>query len=195
MLDLDNFILRDYASWKLENHEFLELLSKNSNEIYDRIEPVYLVLERIYEIACDESDLDNDLETIFLFGFEYIHSQMTLIKIYYDSLFKGNYSEFAEYSKTLLYLMYIYEIRSDLESHDIDSDIESLNTLETYIENTIMERKDDTLYIEKMMNEALKEVFSKVDYDYVSIIDIYVEIAENLGIFLFEKEFVIGNEI
>ena len=46
------------------------------------------------------------------------------------------------------------------------------------------------------MNTVLDEVFKNVDYEYVSIIDIFVEIAETLGIFLYEEEeLVIGKEI
>ncbi|MCK5387716.1 MAG: hypothetical protein KAJ22_00375, partial [Candidatus Izimaplasma sp.] len=59
-----------------------------------------------------------------------------------------------------------------------------------------MERRDDFDYIKDQMNETLKVVFGKMDYDYVSIVDIFVEIAENLGIFIYEdNELVIGQEI
>jgi hypothetical protein len=46
------------------------------------------------------------------------------------------------------------------------------------------------------MNDTLEDVFAQIDYEYVSIIDIYVEIAENLNIFLYEDdELVIGNDL
>jgi hypothetical protein len=46
------------------------------------------------------------------------------------------------------------------------------------------------------MNTVLEEIFSTMDYEYVSIVDIFVEIAESLGIFLYEEEeLVIGKEI
>jgi len=193
---LDEFILKDYASWKIENHVILDTFRNNNNMIYERLEPVYLVLEHIYDLACEQQELDEDLETIFNIGFNYMHSQFSVIKIYFESLFQSNCEDFEDYHEMLLFLMYIFDVRTDLENHDINSDLESLNNAETYIENMIMERRKDFDFVRNMMNEALKDVFDQIDYEYVSIIDIYVEIAENLGIFVFENdEIVLGKDI
>lgn len=196
MLPLDEFILKDYASWKIENHVMLETFQHNNNEIYKRLEPVYLVLEHIYDLACETQDMDPDLETIFRIGFEYLHAQFSVIKIYFENLFQSNCEDFEEYHEMLLYLMYIFDVRTDMENHELDSDIESLNHAETYIENLIMERRNDFHVVRDIMNETLKDVFARMDYEYVSIIDIYVEIAENLDIFVYEEdEFTIGREV
>lgn len=193
---MDRFVLKDYASWKMENYQMIEKFKQNDSPIYDRLEPVYLVLEHIYDLACDEDELDEDLEHIFNVGFQYLYSQLNITKIYYESLFKSNCQDFNEYSELLLFLLYIIDLRNDLEGHDIDSDLDVLNKTESYIENMIMERRQDFDYVRNLMNQAIKEVFELVEYDYVSIIDIYVEIAENLGIFIYEDdEFIIGKEI
>lgn len=193
---MDEFVLKDYASWKMENHVIIDTFRNNNNMIYERLEPIYLVLEHIYDMACEKQDLDEDLETIFTIGFNYLHSQFSVIKIYFESLFQSNCEDFGEYHEMLLFLMYIYDIRTDLENHDLDSDFETLNTVETYIENMIMERRKDYDYVRTIMNDALKDVFDQIDYEYVSIVDIYVEIAENLGIFLYEDEdVVLGTDI
>jgi hypothetical protein len=193
---LDEFILKDYASWKIENHVILDTFRNNNSAIYQRLEPVYVVLEHIYDLACEHDDLDPDLETIFQIGFQYLHAQFNVIKIYFETLFQSDCDDFNEYAEMLLYLMYIFDVRTDLENHNIDSDIESLNRTETYIENMIMERRDDFHYVRELMNDTLEDVFAQIDYEYVSIIDIYVEIAENLNIFLYEDdELVIGNDL
>lgn len=174
----------------------LETFRSNKNVIFERLEPVYAVLEHIYDMVCDELEMDEDLETIFEIGFNYLHAQVEVIKIYFESLFKSECDEFEKYSEMLLFLLYIYDIRNDLENHGYDSDLDVLSNTETYIENMIMERREEYDYVKNMMNETLKQVFDSIDYEYVSIIDIYVEIAENLGIFLYEDdEFVLGNEI
>ncbi|QMS84998.1 hypothetical protein [Candidatus Xianfuyuplasma coldseepsis] len=196
MLPLDEFVLKDYASWKIENHVIIDTFRNNHNKIYERLEPVYLVLEHIYDMAVNQQDIDGDLETIFNIGFQYLHAQFNVMKIYFESLFQSNCEDFEEYHEMLLYLMYIFDVRTDLENHDVDSDIEALNHVETYIENMIMERRDDYAYVREMMNDALKTVFDMIEYEYVSIIDIYVEIAENLDIFIYEEdELVIGKEV
>lgn len=193
---MDNFVLKDYASWKIENYEMLEQFKQNGNPIYERLEPVYVVLEHLYDIACGDEELDEDLENIFNVGFQYLHSQLSITKIYFENLFKSNCDGFEEYSEMLLFLLYIIDLRADLENHGIDSDLEVLNNTETYIENMIMERRQDYDYVREMMNEAIKQVFDLTDYEYVSIVDIYVEIAENLGVFLYEDdELLLGKDI
>jgi|LGOV01.1.fsa_nt_gb hypothetical protein len=196
MWPLDNSIYKDYASWKIENSETLEVFNDNSSVIYERLEPVYVVLNHIYDMVVEKKDVDEDLETIFQVGFNYLNTQFDIIKIYYETLFQSKCDDFVEYSDMILFLLYIFDLRADMESNDIDSDIEELNDLETNIENMIMEKRDDHEFINSKMNETLSIVFDLMDYEYVSIIDVFVEIAENLGLFIYEdKELVIGREI
>ena len=193
---LDNLIYRDFASSKIENHEIIETFKKNKSVIYDRLEPVYSVLNYIYNLLIEENKLDDDLDIIFRSGFDYLHTQFEIIRIYFETLFQSHCDDFKTYSEMVLYLLYIYDIRIDMESNDIDSDIDELNELETYIENMIVERRNDFDYVKNQMNETLQIVFNKLKYDYVSIVDIFVEIAENLGIFIYEdSELLIGEDI
>jgi hypothetical protein len=180
----------------MENHEVIETFQKNKSVIYDRLEPIYSVLNHIYDLLVEEKDVDDDLDIIFRTGFNYLHTQFEIIRIYFDTLFQSHCDDFENYSEMVLYLLYIYDIRTDMENNDIDSNIDELNELETCVENMIMERRNDFDYIKDKMNETLKIVFSKMDYDYVSIVDIFVEIAENLGIFIYEDdELMIGQDI
>ena len=194
---MDEFVLKDYASWKMENLEILNTFKLNNNPIYERLEPVYAVLEHVYEMACDQKEIEEDLESIFVIGFNYLHSQFNVIKIYFESLFQSKCEDFETYSEMLLFLLYIFDVRTDLENHGYESDIEVLNHTETYIENMIIERRNDFEYVRSMMNTALKKVSETINYEYVSIVDIYVEIAENLDIFLYENDdiLIIGEEI
>ena len=193
---MDNILYRDYAAWKLENIKMLEQFQNNKSVVYERLEPVYVVLEYIYELVCDQTELDEDYETIFEVGFNYLSSQFEIIKIYFETLFQSKCEDFHDYSKILLYLIYLLDVRNDLETQGFDSDIEELNELETTIENMIMERKADYTYISDLMNETLSKVLKELNFEFVSIVDIFVEIAESLGIFLYEDDdFVVGREV
>ena len=74
-MDQFQIVLKDYANWKMENVETLEKLKANDSLIYDRLEPVYKVLNTIYDMAIEEKELSEDLQTIFQVGLNYIHSQ------------------------------------------------------------------------------------------------------------------------
>ena len=193
---MDKLIYKDYAAWKLENQEILEQFQSNNNNIYDRLEPVYAVLNHIYDLVVEGVELDEDYELIFHSGFDYLGTQFEIVKIYYKTLFQENADDFIEYSDLLLYLIYISDVKNDLDSNDIDSDIPSLNDLEVTLENMIMERNNDIVYATNLFNTVFEEVFGKLNYEYVSIVDVFSEIAESLGIFLYENaDYVIGNEI
>lgn len=196
MLHLDNSMYQDYATWKIENSETIGQFNDNSSVVYERLESVYEVLNHIYDMVIEKKEIDEDLETIFQVGFNYLNTQFDIIKIYFETLFQSKCDDFAGYSNMILYLLYIYDLRIDLENNDINSDIEELNDLETNIENMIMERRDDHDFINSQMNETLAVVFGLMDYEYVSVVDVFVEIAENLGLFLYEDEdLVIGKDI
>lgn len=193
---MDKLIYKDFASWKIENIHILDQFHENKSVIYERLEPVYEVLNHIYDMVVGGNELDEDLETIFQVGFNYLNTQFDIIKIYFETLFQSKCEDFTEYSDLIVFLLYIYDLRIDLDNNDIDSDIEVLNDLETNIENAIMERRDDYDFINSTMNEALTVVFDLIDYEYVSIVDVFVEIAENLGLYIYEEEeLVIGKEI
>ena len=119
-----------------------------------------------------------------------------MIKIYFETLFQSKCDDFIDYSEMVLYLIYIFDVRNDLENNGFESDLDVLNECETTIENMIMERKKDYVFVANLVNDTLKKVFSVINYEYISIVDIFVEIAENLGIFLYEEEeLVLGKDI
>ena len=87
---MDNFLYRDYAAWKIENLEIINKFMENDNPIYKRMEPIYLVLNHIYDLACLDEKVDEDYETVFEVGFNYLHSQFEVIKIYFQ---RSNFEE------------------------------------------------------------------------------------------------------
>lgn len=196
MLQLETVLLKDFAVWKMENDQVFHTFQKNESVIYERLEPVYKVLNYLYNQVCEGIDLDEDTETIFQVGFNYLHSQFEVIKIYYETLFQSSCDDFIDYGEMILFLLYIFDIKNDLENHGYNSEIEELNELEETIENMIVERRKADIALKAQMNSVLDKVFEGVDYEYVSIIDIFVEIAETFGIFLYEdEEIIIGKEI
>lgn len=192
---MDNFVYRDYAAWKLENLEIIHKFMENNNPIYKRIEPIYLVLEHIYDLACLNKPIDEDFETVFEVGFNYLHSQFEVIKIYYQSLFESDCDGFVKYSESVLYLLYIFDVRNDLENNGFNMEFPDLDELETNIENLIMERSEDFLYIESRMKEVFDRLFEELKFEYVGIVEVFIEIAFTLGIYEEDEEILLGTDI
>lgn len=191
-----DFILKDFVNWKLDNVEVLERFKHHGSLIYDRLEPVYVVLNFIYEKAVEEEELTEELETIFQVGLNYLHAQFEVIRIYFEKLFNSSCELFEDYTPLVGYLLFISDLRSDLEAFENDIDFKDLNEVETLIENMIAERRDEFEYAANQLNKATYNIVKHLDFEYVSIIDIFVEIAENLGIPLSTDEaFLIGKDI
>lgn len=192
---MDNIIYRDYAAWKIENLEIIHTFMNNDNPIYKRIEPIYLVLEYVYDLACSNKPIDEDYETVFEVGFNYLHSQFEVIKIYYQSLFQSDCEDFIKYSEPVLYLLYIYDVRNDLENNGFKMELPKLDILENTIENMIMERKDDFVYIEGQIKEVFDELFEKLKFEYIGIVEVFIEIAFTLGIYEEDEEIILGTDL
>lgn len=191
-----DFVLKDFVNWKLDNIEVLERFKHHGSFIYDRLEPVYAVLNHIYETAVEDGQLDEELETIFQVGLNYLYTQFEVIKIYWEKLFASNCTAFETFTPLVGYLLFISDFRSDLEEIEEEIDFSKLNDVETLIENMIAEQREEFNYAADRLNEAIHSIVDNLDFEYVSIIDIFVEIAENLNIQLSTDEtFVIGKDI
>jgi len=196
-MDQFQVVLKDYANWKMENVETLEKLKANDSLIYDRLEPVYKVLNKIYDMAVEEQELSEDLQTIFQVGLNYIHSQFEVIKVYYEKLFGSDCSRFEKYTPLVGYLLFISDFRADLEDYEETLDFEDLNDVETLIENMVAEKDVNFQYAADRLNKAVQDIIYQLDFEYVSIIDIFVEIAENLDVDLstHHSPYVVGKEV
>ena len=191
-----DFILKDFVNWKLDNIEVLERFKHHGSLIYDRLEPVYVVLNYIYEKAVEDKQISEELETIFQVGLNYLHAQFEVIRIYFEKLFSSDCVLFEDFTPLVGYLLFISDLRADLEAFENDIDFSELNEVETLIENMIAQRREEFEYAANRLNKATYSIVKHLDFEYVSIIEIFVEITENLKIPLSTDEaFLIGKDI
>lgn len=191
-----DLVLKDYVNWKLDNVEVLERFKQHGSMIYDRLEPVYVVLNHIYDMAINQEEINEDMETIFQVGLSYLHAQFEVIRIYYEKLFESSCEMFEEYTPLVGYLLFISDFRADLDDFEDEIDFNELNEVETLIENMIAEKNDAFEYAAEKLNTATLAIVEQLDFEYVSIIDIYVEIAQSLDVYLSTDEpLIIGKDI
>lgn len=195
-MDQFDFILKDFVNWKLDNVEVLEQFKHHDSLIYDRLEPVYMVLNHIYDDVVEANDINEEYQTIFQVGLNYLHSQFEVIRIYYEKLFDSNCERFEAYTPLVGYLLFISDLRADLEEIEDNIDFSELNEVETLLENMIAEQRDEFEYAANRLNKATHNIVKNLDFHYVSVVDIFVEIADTLDVELSTKEpLIIGREI
>lgn len=191
-----DIILKDFANWKLENDELIERFRAIDSKIYRRLEPVIAVLNYTYQRAIHQGTLNEDLETIFNVGINYLNTQFEVIKIYYQTLFESKCNEIEEFGILINYLLFINDFRSDLERFEDYVEIENLDEVETLIEDMIAQRDNDVDTAKEALDKAVMSIVKLLAYEYTPIIDIFYEIAKSLGIGLSDDDHsIIGRDI
>ncbi len=175
-------ILKDFVNWKLDNDDIIDRFRSIDSKVYRRLEPVISVLNYTYQRAIYHGPLNEDLETIFQVGMNYLNEQFSVIKDYYVTLFNQNCEALEEFGDLVNYLLFIHDFRSDLEKYKKAIEMDDLDELETCIEDMIAQKDNDLEYAEKRFTQIVSETVAILDYEYTSVVDIFYEIARSMGI-------------
>ncbi|XFA98341.1 hypothetical protein ACAG96_05610 [Candidatus Izemoplasma sp. B36] len=191
-----NELIKEYKSWINENQNFIIHLKNHDSALYTRFMPVYMVLNFLYEeYSNNQDEFTEDLFKIFQVGFEFIYSQIFTCKIYLEKTFNNDFHQFIEYDKVIGYLLYVEDLRYELKEHDQDADENIVNNLVRYLEDLMINKEEIpetlNLYVDAEIHKVIE---GSIDFN--NIIDIFVEIAETLGIDLYyETDYLVGKDI
>ena len=190
-------IYNEYLTWVLENQDLYLESKEHELSLYDRFMPIYEVLNFIYAgIKNNTLEQSDDLEKIFSVGFEYLHDQFEMTKIYLSTYFKNDFHQFMEYDEVFSTLLYIEDIRYELAEKKVKFDEDLLNQLIDEVESIIQEQKSIPENYVLYVDDTIKNLLGDQSFDFYGIIDIFVDVAETLGLYLFDEEDVtIGKDI
>lgn len=177
-------IYHEYASWKLEKIELIEQLKGQSSNLIVRFNHVMDVIDFLYDKMVETLQQTEEELNIFKTGFYYIAQQIdeieTLLKEYYhDDLIALELR-----SKDVNLLLSTIDFQNELmgiESFE-QKDLDKLMDFESDILDKIKLKED----VPESMFEALDvmtlEMFTRMNVEFYSINDIFLEIADELGI-------------
>lgn len=190
-------IFEEYASWVKEIEDFYLELKEHRLSLYERFMPVYEVLNYIYlNTKTDDLELTDDLSRIFTVGFEYLHDQIAQCQLYLDVNFKGDLHSFIHYDELISLLFYIEDLRYELNENEVSYHEDKLSKMISDMESIIEEHKEIPENYALLIDDQIKEVLQDQHFDFYGIIDIFVDVAETLGIYLYEDEdYTIGKDI
>ncbi|MBU1144527.1 MAG: hypothetical protein KJ971_01545 [Firmicutes bacterium] len=191
-------LLKEYVSWNTENSDFYLKLKEHTSLLYERFMPVYEVLQFVNEaVQKKELDFTDDLEKIFSVGLEYLHDQIETCKIYLETVFKNDFHHFLEYDVVINSLLYIEDIRYEIAEKKIAIKKEKLDKLLKESYAIIQEKKEIPLTYKLFVDDSLKTIIGDNYFEFYGVIDIFIDVAETLGLYLFEdsEDFVLGNDI
>jgi len=190
-------IIKEYNSWLKENQNFILHLEKHDSSLYSRLMPIYKVLNFLCSETTENGlELDGDLEKIFQVGLEYLHTQVSTCKIYYEKIFNKNFHDFIEYDSIVNYVLFLEDLRYELEENQVKLNEKIINDLMDYLENIMELKSGIPENFNLFVDSEIHKIVDLENFSFHSIIDIFVEIAETLGIDLYsETEFMIGKDI
>ncbi|HKL47993.1 MAG TPA: hypothetical protein VJ878_04920 [Candidatus Izemoplasmatales bacterium] len=188
--------IKEYQAWYHENKDFYENLKSHGSILYTRFYPVYDVLYQLYVDYKDQDTLDEDLDKIIQVGLEFIHQQFYTCKTYLENIFNNDFHLFLEYDQIINYLLFLEDLKYELAEKEIiyhqDKFDDLIEELEAYISDRKAVPNNINVYVDSRLTKIIPTDLSA----FQSIIDIFVEIGNTLGIdFDEEEDIIIGKDI
>lgn len=180
----DERVYHEYANWKIENHELLKYLIDSNSDLLIRFKHVLDVTDFLYDKLIDDNQYTDDEDHIFETGFYYVADQMDQI----TRLLKENYA-----NKIKDLELRAHDVNLLLSAIDFQNEIVSLEKFEQKDLDSLIKFEEEVLKILQNKGEVPKDMYQKLDdltydifqrleVDYFPIDDIFLEIADELGI-------------
>jgi len=162
-----------------------------------RIAPIYEVLNHLAdENENNGFDFDDDLFKIFEIGFEYLHQQIDSCKLYLENSFKNDFHHFLEYDRIVGYILYLEDLKYEIIENKIEYKKANLDKLIAYLEELMNKKSEVPENINLYIDSEVHKIVDVTDWNFKSIIDIFVEIAETLGIEAYvEDDYILGKDV
>lgn len=190
-------LYQEYASWVKEIEDFYLEVTEHHLSLYERFMPIYEVLNYIYlNVSNQKLEKTDDIDKIFNVGFEYLHDQIATSKMYLEVYFKNDFHHFMEYEELLSLLFYIEDVRYELSEKNTKADSKKLVKLIEDIEAIIQHHNEIPENYVLFVDDQLKKIISEDSFEFYGIIDIFIDVAETLGLYLYEDDDItIGREV
>jgi hypothetical protein len=179
----DELKYHEYANWKMENHDLLKYLTENNSDLMIRFKHVLDVTDYLYNKLIDDPNFSEDEDQIFETGFYYLFDQIdkiTQLLKPYQNEFKALEKRAKEINLLLSAIDFQNELAT-LEDYD-DTDMADLIDFEQEITKKIENKEEVEEDMYEKLDRITFEIFNKLDVEYYPINDIFLEIADELGI-------------
>lgn len=179
----DELKYHEYANWKMENYDLLKYLTENNSDLVIRFKHVMDVTDYLYDKLIDEPNYSEDEDQIFETGFYYMFDQIEkitqLLKPY-----NNEYIALEKKAKEINLLLSAIDFQNELASFDDydEADMADLIDFEQDITKKLENKEDIPELMYKQLDHMTFKIFKKMDVEYFPVNDIFLEIADELGI-------------
>jgi hypothetical protein len=177
-------VYHDYANFKMEHHDLLKYLIENNSDLIIRFKHVIEVIDYLYEKLIDDVTYTEEEDQIFQTGFYYIAANIEETAKLLNKTYQGDIKALEERSKEVNLLLSTIDFQNELLSVD-NYDQQDMDFL-TDFEKELIKKLENKEIIEdklfKTLDEKTLEIFQKLEIEYYPIDDIFLDIADELGI-------------
>ncbi|MBE0700393.1 MAG: hypothetical protein IH571_01775 [Acholeplasmataceae bacterium] len=180
----DERIYHEYANWKIENDELLKYLVENNSDLIVRFKHVIDVIDFLYDKLVDNPDYGEDENHIFETGFYYLLDQTEEIVKLLKKSYGNNIKSLEERAKDVNLLLSTIDFQNELlgvENFD-QTDLDKLVDFEKNVLKKLENKEDVPVTMFEELDQLTFELFQKLNVEYYPINDIFLEIADELGI-------------
>lgn len=180
----DEKVYHEYANWKIENHDLLKYLIESNSDLIIRFKHVIDVIDYLYDKLIDDTRYSDDEDHIFETGFYYLFDQIEEITNLLKKSYHNDIKNLEQRAKEVNLLLSTIDFQNELlgvenfEQKDMDKLIDFEQELMKKLQNK--EEVPNSMYDE--LDEMTFEMFQKLNVEYYPINDIFLEIADELGI-------------
>ncbi|HQN74549.1 MAG TPA: hypothetical protein PK160_00750 [Bacillota bacterium] len=176
-------LLKEYQGWLTDNKNFYEHLKSHESALFVRFQPVYDVLLVLFQEYKDHPDQGNeDIEKIFQVGLEYLNMQFFNCKMYLKKTFDNNFHHFLEYDQVISYSLFLEDLKYELVEKSVSYDEKAMESISDFLDDIIENKKEIPDNLGLYVDGKIHQMIDVDDYHFTGIIDIFVEIADALGI-------------
>ena len=180
----DERIYHEYANWKIENHELLTYLVENNSDLIVRFKHVIEVIDHLYDKLIDDVSYSEEEDQIFETGFYYLFDQIDEILGLLKKSYQNNIKDLELRAKDVNLLLSTIDFQNELlgvenfEQKDMDLLVDFEQNILKLLEN----KEDVPKELYEKLDSMSLEIFNKLNMEYFPINDIFLEIADELGI-------------
>ncbi|TNF09040.1 MAG: hypothetical protein EP317_01750 [Bacillota bacterium] len=180
----DELIYHEFANWKIEHHDLLKYLMEADSGLMIHFKHVLEVIDYLYDKLIDDMTYTDEEDQIFETGFLYVLEQVDKLNEVLNKSYQNNLEDLEKHAKDLNLLLATVDFQNELlgmENFD-QKDLDKLISFEKYVNDMLNRKKEIPLDKFSEFDHLTDEIFSKFDYDFYTVNQIFLEIADELGI-------------
>lgn len=181
---IDETIYNEYASWQLENSDFLSLLKEKGNDLYYRFKHVFDVIDYLYLQLVEDDNYSEEEDQIFQTGYFYVANQLLELKEILKSYYNDDLVLANKFAKDINLLLNTQDFQAEV-LNSMSTDNTSLKKLLEFDKKIIKYISKQETIPEKVFKELdniLIKVFDEREINYLTVNNIFLEIADELNI-------------